>query len=135
MTERGDPLGLLDAIRRDIDRVVGMVRSREDNPDPVDVVSPAEVDVPPVPPEFDTETVTLLERKREEWLASGIPPCLVRMGMEQATAGAQGMAWRMELFAREVDKPAVMRDYIENVADAWVRAMSDAERVGHGDAT
>ena len=62
---RGDPLGLLDAIRRDIDRVVGMVRRREDNPDPTDAASPAEVATPPVPPEFDMGMAALLERKRE----------------------------------------------------------------------
>jgi hypothetical protein len=75
-----------------------------------------------------------LERKRQEWLAEGVRPNLVRMGLDQAVSGAQGMARRMELFAREVDKPAVMQDYIDNVADAWVRAMAEIDEKRRGDA-
>jgi len=40
----------------------------------------------------------------------------------------------MELFAREVDKPAVMQDYIDNVADAWVRAMANSDKARRGNA-
>jgi hypothetical protein len=36
--------------------------------------------------------------------------------------------------AYEVDKPAVMQDYIENVADAWVLAMAEIGEERPGDA-
>jgi hypothetical protein len=134
-----DPLGLFEGLKRDVERV-GTALRRSPPPE-ADVPhqetrgeagNPVDVAMPPVPPEFNSDMTGLLERKREEWLAAGVRPNLVRMGLEQAVSGAQGMARRMEMFAREVDKPAVMQDYIDNVADAWVRAMADSDQERRG---
>ncbi|MEK7847591.1 MAG: hypothetical protein AAB270_01570 [Chloroflexota bacterium] len=136
MTQRRDPLGLLDIFWRDMERIFGTRRgSDEGNPGApaAEAGNPVEVAMPPVPQEFNSMT-GLLERKRQEWLAAGASPCLVRMGLDQAVSGAQGMARRMELFAKDVDKPAVMQDYIDNVADAWVRAMARSDEERRGDA-
>ena len=134
-----DPLGLFEGLKQDVERV-GTALRRSPPPEAevaqearAEAANPVEVPLPPVPPEFNSEMTALLERKREEWLAAGACPCLVRMGLDQAVSGAQGMARRMEMFARDVNKPAVMQDYIDNVADAWVRAMAEIEEGRRGE--
>ena len=138
-----DPLGLFEGLKRDVERVGAALGASPLTTSGTEVAqeitraeaaNPVEVTLPPVPPEFNSDMTSLLERKRQEWLAAGACPCLVRMGLDQAVTGAQGMARRMELFAREVDKPAVMQDYIDNVADAWVRAMAEIDEERRGDA-
>ncbi len=136
-----DPLGLFEGLKRDVERVGAALGAPPLTMPKVaqevaraEAANPVEVAMPPVPPEFNSDMTALLKRKRQEWLAAGVCPCLVRMGLDQAVTGAQGMARRMELFAREVDKPAVMQDYIDNVADAWVRAMADSDKARRGDA-
>ena len=134
-----DPLGLFDVLQRDVERLGNVLRrsprprAEEVQETPGEAGNPVEAASPTVPPEFDSDLAGHLERKGQQWLAEGVRPNLVRMGLDQAVSGAQGMARRMEMFAREVNKPAVMQDYIDNVADAWVRAMSDIEEERRGE--
>ncbi len=136
-----DPLGLFEGLKRDVERVgtafgappLTMPKVAQEVTR-AEAANPVEVALPPVPPEFNSDMTSLLERKRQEWLAAGACPCLVRMGLDQAVIGAQGMARRMNLFARDVNKPAVMQGYIDNVADAWVRAMAKIEEERRGNA-
>jgi hypothetical protein len=108
-----------DPIRRDIERIVGF--------NPRDPRDPSfEIFIPRVPPEFNgPEMTALLTRKRDEWLRLGIRPRLVQMALDQAVNGAQGVVRRMARFATNIDRRAVMIDFIENVSDQWVRTMSN----------
>jgi hypothetical protein len=112
---------MMDPFRRDLERLSGQGTPGQPG---------QQIFIPRVPPEFDGEMTALLERKRDEWLRIGVRPRLVQMALDQAVNGAQGIARRMERFATNIDRRAIMRDFIENVSDQWVRTMSNGERLG-----
>ena len=111
---------MLDPFRRDLERLSGQGTGQPGQ----------QIFIPRVPPEFDGEMTRLLEQKRDEWLRIGVKPRLVQMALDQAVNGAQGIARRMERFATNIDRRAIMLDFITNVSDQWVRTMSNGERLG-----
>ena len=123
-----DPLGILEPIRRDVDRFISQASLPKPPGLPGLTTKPGGSIGNPIPFEFDGRLVDMKEEARQRLIAANYPPELVDKALTWYDEWLMGMARRLAPGDTELQKRVVQSAYAEIAprAERWMSGIQQA---------
>lgn len=123
-----DPLGILDPVRRDIDKVLSQASLPKPPSPPGLTTKPHGTIGNPIPIEFNGHLVDMKEQARQNLINAGNPPELVDKALNWYEEWLMGMARRLAPGNTELQKSVVQAAYADIAprAERWMSGIREA---------